>query len=385
MRRVGRGAVSDGGSPPRPTSSARASGQCRSRALPRARAAPVRRRAPVPPCADRGSSMAAASRSSSNRVSGGTPACLFNSFNFDFARLRRFARRGARMVHRVDGPIGVYRGSTTGRTRGSPASTPSSRRRRSSSRISRSRSTASSGWSSATRWSSRTPSTRRSSTLLRAASRSRGGGSGWSRRAGRTTPARAARRSPGSTATSTMRASSSRSRAAQPAAFERVRVVGPLGSDALAALLRTQDVYLAPSRDDPCSNALLEALACGLPAAYRVERRASRARRRRRPALSGGRGARRACSIGSSSSSTGAGRRSRPVRSPGSRTATSRSSACAQPPRLPRRWRTTCDGGSVARASGSASGSTVPPSRAPTTCSTCRTRGPTRPGSALRR
>ncbi|MBA3400404.1 MAG: glycosyltransferase, partial [Actinobacteria bacterium] len=28
------------------------------------------------------------------------------------------------------------------------------------------------------------------------------------------------------------------------------------------------DVYVAASRDDPCSNALLEALACGLPAAY---------------------------------------------------------------------------------------------------------------------
>ena len=42
-----------------------------------------------------------------NRLSGGTPACLFNSFNFDFARLRRFVRDGVRMVHRVDGPIGV--------------------------------------------------------------------------------------------------------------------------------------------------------------------------------------------------------------------------------------------------------------------------------------
>ena len=30
----------------------------------------------------------------------------------------------------------------------------------------------------------------------------------------------------------------------------------------------THDVYVAPSRDDPCSNALLEALACGLPAAF---------------------------------------------------------------------------------------------------------------------
>jgi glycosyltransferase involved in cell wall biosynthesis len=33
--------------------------------------------------------------------------------------------------------------------------------------------------------------------------------------------------------------------------------------------MRAHDVYLAPSRDDPCSNALLEALACGLPAAFR--------------------------------------------------------------------------------------------------------------------
>jgi glycosyltransferase involved in cell wall biosynthesis len=50
--------------------------------------------------------------------------------------------------------------------------------------------------------------------------------------------------------------------------FDRIQVVGPLPSEPLADLLRAQDVYLAPSRDDPCSNALLEALACGLPAAY---------------------------------------------------------------------------------------------------------------------
>src|SRR5262245_40422138 len=29
-----------------------------------------------------------------NRISGGTPACVFNSFNFDFARLRRLGGRG---------------------------------------------------------------------------------------------------------------------------------------------------------------------------------------------------------------------------------------------------------------------------------------------------
>src|SRR5262249_28582015 len=52
-----------------------------------------------------------------NRVSGSTPACLYNSFNFDFARLRRFTRGEVRMVHRVDGPIGVYRGFDDGTDR----------------------------------------------------------------------------------------------------------------------------------------------------------------------------------------------------------------------------------------------------------------------------
>jgi glycosyltransferase involved in cell wall biosynthesis len=52
-----------------------------------------------------------------NRISAGTPACLFNSFNFDARRLQRFAREGCRMVHRVDGPIGVYRGFDDGTDR----------------------------------------------------------------------------------------------------------------------------------------------------------------------------------------------------------------------------------------------------------------------------
>jgi glycosyltransferase involved in cell wall biosynthesis len=52
------------------------------------------------------------------------------------------------------------------------------------------------------------------------------------------------------------------------ARFKRIRTVPPLASHALAELLRGHDVYLAASRDDPCSNALLEGLACGLPAAF---------------------------------------------------------------------------------------------------------------------
>ena len=52
--------------------------------------------------------------------------------------------------------------------------------------------------------------------------------------------------------------------------FDRIRALGPVPLEALAVELRRNDVYLAPSRNDPCSNALLEALASGLPAVYRM-------------------------------------------------------------------------------------------------------------------
>jgi glycosyltransferase involved in cell wall biosynthesis len=50
--------------------------------------------------------------------------------------------------------------------------------------------------------------------------------------------------------------------------FDWIRLVAAVPSRRVAELLRAHDAYLAPSRDDPCSNGLLEALACGLPAAY---------------------------------------------------------------------------------------------------------------------
>lgn len=205
-----------------------------------------------------------------NLVSGRTPACLFNSFNFDFARLRRFADRDARMVHRVDGPIGVYRGfddgtdariaavnaelaqATVCQSRFSleahrrlgialvepvvipnapdpaifhPPAEPQPRDGRPVRVV-------------ATSWSD---NPRKGADALRALGAAvdaerfeltfvgrqpTGGLPGW-------------------------------------------KLVGPVASEQLGALLRGQDVYVAPSFDDPCSNALLEALACGLPAAYR--------------------------------------------------------------------------------------------------------------------
>jgi len=204
-----------------------------------------------------------------NRISGGTPACLFNSFNFDFARLQRFADRGARLVHRVDGPIGVYRGFDDGTDE----------------RIARINAELASATIFQSRFSlskhhelgielrepvvipnavdpavfhpptAREPLEGRKIRLV---------ATSWSDnpRKGGNTLAWLDRHLDHARYELTFAGRAPRS-------FDHVGTVGPLDSHALAGLLRTQDVFLAPSYDDPCSNALLEALACGLPAVYR--------------------------------------------------------------------------------------------------------------------
>ena len=207
-------------------------------------------------------------RLETNRISGGTTGCLFNSFNFDAARLRRFAREDVRMVHRVDGPIGVYRGFDDGTDKHiidlnrafadatvvqshyslekhaelglelrSPVLIPNApdpeifhppaalasltgRRLR----------------VITTSWSD---NPRKGADVLEWLDRHLDADELEVTFAGRT-----------------------------DTKFERIRIVGALASQELAELLRAQDVYLAASRDDPSSNALLEGLACGLPAAF---------------------------------------------------------------------------------------------------------------------
>jgi len=203
-----------------------------------------------------------------NVLSPDTPACLFNSFNFDFRRLRRFARRDARMVHRVDGPIGVYRGYDDGTDR----------------RVATVNRELAHATVVQSRWSlerhhdlgidlrepvvipnapdpgiffprpERDPREGRPLRLL---------ASSWSD-------------NPRKGFDALTRLDELDARRFEitfvgrsPATFERIRTVPPVPSVELAELLRRQDAYLAASRDDPCSNALLEALACGLPAVYR--------------------------------------------------------------------------------------------------------------------
>ena len=203
-----------------------------------------------------------------NRISGGTEVCLLNSFNFDFARLRRFARPECRMVHRVDGPIGVYRGFDDG----------------TDARIAALNAELADATVLQSRYSLdkhaelgielRDPvvitNTVDPSIFFPAEHRAPLEGrplrviaSSWSQnpRKGADVLAWIDREVDPAEVAATFVGQS-------PQTFARVRHVPALDSNGVAALLREHDVYLAASRDDPCSNALLEALACGLPAAY---------------------------------------------------------------------------------------------------------------------
>jgi glycosyltransferase involved in cell wall biosynthesis len=203
-----------------------------------------------------------------NRVSAATPACLFNSFNFDFDRLRRFVRDGCRMVHRVDGPIGVYRGFDDGTDE----------------QIAR----VNAELAHATVFQSRyslekhvelgyelrdpvvIPNTVDPELFYPPAEREPLAGrkvrliaTSWSDnvRKGAETFAWLDTNLDWERYDLSFVGRSSVS-------FEHIEMVGPLVSEEVATLLRMHDVFIAASRDDPCSNAVLEALACGLPVAY---------------------------------------------------------------------------------------------------------------------
>jgi glycosyltransferase involved in cell wall biosynthesis len=203
-----------------------------------------------------------------NRISRDTPACLFNSFNFDTRRLRRFARAACRMVHRVDGPIGVYRGFDDGTDR---------RIQRINEDLADAtvlQSQFSLGAHAELGIDLRSPVVVRNAvdpslfhppTALEpvAGRRLRLIGVSWSLNLNK-----------GAEVFAWLDEHLDRTRyeltfvGQSPTRFRNIRMLDPRPSVELAGELRRHDVYVAASRNDPCSNALLEALACGLPAVY---------------------------------------------------------------------------------------------------------------------
>jgi len=202
------------------------------------------------------------------QISGRTPVCLFNSFNFDLWRLRRFARADCRMVHRVDGPIGTYRGFDDGTDRRILAAN----NRLADATILQSQ------YSLAKhrqlglepRNPVVIPNTVDPAIFHPPAEREPIGNrkvkliaSSWSDNL---------RKGAATIAWLDTHLDHGRYELAfvgrSPIRFQHATMIDPVPSEPLAELLRVHDIYIAPSLDDPCSNALLEALACGLPAAY---------------------------------------------------------------------------------------------------------------------
>jgi glycosyltransferase involved in cell wall biosynthesis len=204
-----------------------------------------------------------------NRISGSTERCLFNSFNFDLARLRRFARADVRMVHRVDGPIGVYRGFDDG----TDARIAAMNAELAHATVLQSRFSLEAHRRLGIELAAPVviPNAADPSIFHPPAAREPLGerpvrvvAVSWSDNPRKGVDALAA-----------LGAVVDPSRfeltfvGRRPAALEGWSWAGLLASKELAELLRGMDCYVASSIDDPCSNALVEALSCGLPALFR--------------------------------------------------------------------------------------------------------------------
>lgn len=207
-------------------------------------------------------------RLENNTISKTSRACLFNSFNFNFKRLRQLRRPGCRMIQRVDGPLAVYRGFDDGTDRKifelnqhiadstifqsqyslamhlelgfnfvKPVVIPNAAdpeifhsRGRQPFNVNRKIRLISVSWSD--NLNKGAPVYQWLDDHL-----------DWDRYeytfVGRS-----------------------------PVSFQNIRTLSPITSEELAQKLWQNDIFITASRNDPCSNSLIEALACGLPALY---------------------------------------------------------------------------------------------------------------------
>lgn len=207
-------------------------------------------------------------RVENNILSHTTRACLFNSFNFRESRLARLRRNHVLYVHRVDGPIDVYRGRDYGVDEG----IFSVNQRFADKTIFQS-------WYSLEKHLELGMEFKNPLVVMNAADpdifhargrvqfsrerKTRLIASSWSDNINKGAPVyqwldghldweRFEMTFVGRS----------------PVVFKNIRMIPAVDSFRMAELFRTHDIYLTASRNDPCSNSLIEALTCSIPAVY---------------------------------------------------------------------------------------------------------------------
>ena len=201
-----------------------------------------------------------------NSVSGTTRACVFNSFNFDADRLRRLRRPGCRMVHRLDGPLATYRGFDDGtdrRTWDLNREFADATILQSNYSLEQHRALGFDVANARVILNAADPSIfhPRGRVPFEPGRKIRLVSTSWSDN-----------RNKGADVYAWLDEHLDWNRyeytfiGRLPLRPRHVRVEPPAPSARVAELLRSSDLYVTASRNDPCSNSLIEALSCGLPA-----------------------------------------------------------------------------------------------------------------------
>ncbi len=207
-------------------------------------------------------------RLENNSISPSTRACLYNSFNFDADRLARMRRDSCRMVHRVDGPVAAYRGIDEG------IDQQIWNVNHDSADVTVFQSNYSWRSHEAIGLQFRQPHVirnaadpaifhARSRRPFLAGPRVRLIATSWSANVNK-----------GADVYEHLDRHLDFSRfeftflGRTPVPFTNITTMPPVGSEGVAEQLRAHDIFVIASRNEPCSNALIEAMSCGLPVAY---------------------------------------------------------------------------------------------------------------------
>jgi glycosyltransferase involved in cell wall biosynthesis len=203
-----------------------------------------------------------------NRVGRRTRACLFNSFNFEDRQLRPLDGMTGGRVHRVDGPVGTYRGSD--HSVDERISVLNLRHADATVFQSRYSLEAHAALGLPFRSPVAIPNAvdpdffhREGRAAWNPGRRTRLISTSWSDNANK-----------GFATYKWLAENLDRARyeytfvGRSPLRFEGARMVAAVPSRELGGILRQHDIYVTASLHEACSNGLLEALACGLPALY---------------------------------------------------------------------------------------------------------------------